>query len=70
MIARRLFLGGLLAAATGPAIVRAASLMPIYVPRSTEIILPRWLERIDLGGEIAGIKKIWFNDRLIWECGK
>jgi hypothetical protein len=36
MIHRRLFLGGLLAAAAGPAIVRASSLMPV-VPR---IILP------------------------------
>lgn len=31
MIARRLFIGGLLAGATAPAIVRATSLMPILV---------------------------------------
>ena len=33
MIARRLFLGGLLASATAPAIVRASSLMPLWVPK-------------------------------------
>jgi hypothetical protein len=39
MIHRRLFLGGLLAAAAGPAIVRASSLMRV-VPRS--IIMQPW----------------------------
>jgi hypothetical protein len=40
MTTRRGFLGALLAAAVAPAIVRASSLMPIYVPK---IILPSYL---------------------------
>lgn len=39
MIHRRLFLGGLLAAAAGPAIVRATSLMPIKAPKAITITL-------------------------------
>lgn len=33
MLSRRLFLGGLLAGTAAPAIVRASSLMPIWVPK-------------------------------------
>lgn len=33
MLSRRLFLGGLLASTAAPAIVRASSLMPIWVPK-------------------------------------
>jgi len=38
MMRRRGFLGAILAAAAGPAIVRASSLMPIYVPPKPAII--------------------------------
>ncbi len=45
---RRLFLGGLLVGTAAPAIVRASSLMRIYVPRpSDEILLPIWLTMSD-----------------------
>ena len=39
-VSRRSFMGALLAAACAPAIVKASSLMPIYVPK---IILPSYL---------------------------
>lgn len=40
MIARRLFLGGLLTAAVGPAIVRASSLMRVVVPKPVPVPVP------------------------------
>lgn len=39
---RRGFLGALLAAAAAPAIVKAESLMPIWVPATPKIITPQW----------------------------
>lgn len=40
MTTRRGFLGALLAAAAAPALVRASSLMPIYVPPAPKILTP------------------------------
>ncbi len=37
-VTRRLFLGGILASATAPAIVRASSLMPIWVPPAPRVL--------------------------------
>lgn len=43
MISRRLFLGGMLAGTAAPAIVRASSLMPLWVPKPKPWVDP-WAE--------------------------
>lgn len=65
MIARRGFLGTILAAAAAPAIVRASSLMPIYVPK------PRLLYTGELGVLNGGFRFIespmLMNGGRLWQ---
>jgi hypothetical protein len=48
-LSRRLFLGGLLASAAAPAVVKAANIMPIKAP---SLVLPAWYTQF--GGAVTG----------------
>ena len=66
MITRRSFLGAMLAAAAGPAIVRAASLMPVkplWVPPE-----PRWLGYAPL--KVEGMATDFDTGNLIYKASE
>lgn len=56
---RRGFLQGILAAAAAPAIVKAASLMPVFVRKETGgLLVPGWPSEMAVGNQLLTIEQI------------